>query len=146
LSCSFNKEEEKIVCVAGGGLTEFAGQTGVIYLAGQIFYVTMPNMGLAPGNSGTNPDDESCEGPDEERCEDPGDPGDPGDPPPACIPPEVLGADVEFVDGEDFTTSLFVPGDSLSEVSANAAQMLFGGEGWEDFQIVGPLGCGMSPQ
>ena len=58
----------------------------------------------------------------------------------------VLGADVDFVDGEDLTTQLFVPGDSLAEVSANAAQMLFGGEGWEDFQIVSPLGCGMSPQ
>jgi hypothetical protein len=153
--CSYNDDTEKIVCVVGGGLTEFAGQTGVIYLAGQIFYVTIPNMGLQPGDSGTNPDDESCEEPDEEGCEDPGgpsdpgnpgDPGDPGVPPPACIPPEVLGADVDFVDGEDVTTQLFVPGDSLAGVSANAAQMLFGGEGWEDFQIVSPLGCGMPPQ
>jgi hypothetical protein len=152
--CSYNDDTEKIVCVVGGGLTEFAGQTGVIYLAGQIFYVTIPNMGLPPGVSDTNPD-ESCDGPDEEGCEDPGgpaepgnpgDPGDPGDPPPACIPPEVLGADVDFVDGEDVVTQLFVPGASLAEVSANAAQMLFGGEGWEDFQIVSPLGCGMSPQ
>ena len=92
----------------------------------------------------------SCDELDEELCEDPGDPGNPGDPgtdpPAACIPPEVLGADVEFVDGEDVATTEFVPGETTAEVSANATQMLFGLEGWETFQIAGPLECGITPQ
>jgi hypothetical protein len=148
LYCSFNKEEGRIVCVVSGGLTEFAGQTGVIYLAGQIFYVTIPDRAL---HSGTDSEDETCSEEDEE-CEEPenpgepGGPGDPGNPPEACIPPDVLGADVEFVDGEDVATTEFVPGETMAEVSANATQMLFGLEGWETFQIAGPLECGMTPQ
>ncbi len=136
---------EQIVCVVSGGLTEFAGETGVIYLAGQIFYVTIPDRAL---HSGTDSEDETCPEEDEEceEPEDPGDPGDPGNPPEACIPPEVLGADVEFVDGEDVATTEFVPGETMAEVSANATQMLFGLEGWETFQIAGPLECGMTPQ
>jgi len=144
LHCSFNKEEGRIVCVATGALTEFAGETGVVYLAGQIFYVTMPTMGLQPGASGTESEDEACSEEDEEceESEDPGEPGDPGNPPPACTSPQVLGADVEFVDGEDVATTVFVPGETTGEVSANATGMLFGTEGWETFQIVGPLECG----
>jgi len=146
--CSYNEDEGRIVCVVSSGLTEYAGQTGVIYLAGQIFYVTIPDRAL---HSGTDPEDETCSEEDEE-CEepedpgDPGGPGDPGNPPEACIPPEVLGADVEFVDGEDVATTEFVPGETTAEVSANATQMLFGLEGWETFQIAGPLECGMTPQ
>ena len=152
--CSYNEDTERIVCVVSGGLTEFAGETGVIYLAGQIFHVTIPDMGLNHSNPGADSEDETCPEEDEE-CEEPedpgdpgnpGDPGDPGNPPEACIPPEVLGADVEFVDGEDVATTEFVPGETTAEVSANAAQMLFGLEGWETFQIAGPLECGMTPQ
>ena len=51
LHCSINKDEGRIVCVASGGLTEFADQTGVIYLAGQIFYVTIPDKKLVPNPS-----------------------------------------------------------------------------------------------
>jgi len=147
--CSYNDDTEKIVCVLSGGLTEFAGQTGVIYLSGQIFYVTMPAMGLPPGDSGTVSEDETCPEYDEE-CEEEEEPGDPGgdpggDPPAACTAPQVVGADVEFVDGEDVATTVFVPGDSTAAVDANAAQMLSVG-GWETFQRVGPLECGMPPQ
>ncbi len=46
LSCSFNDDEETVVCVVNGGITKYAGQTGVIYLAGQIFYVTIPDRVL----------------------------------------------------------------------------------------------------
>ena len=80
--CSYNDDTEKIVCVLSGGLTEFAGQTGIIYLAGQVFYVTIPDKGLPPGHSGTGSDDETCPE-DDEECEEeegPRDPGDPGTP------------------------------------------------------------------
>jgi len=40
--CTVNAERTQIVCVANGGLTQYAGQTGVIHLAGQIFYVIIP--------------------------------------------------------------------------------------------------------
>jgi hypothetical protein len=119
LHCSFNKEEGRIVCVASGALTEFAGETGVVYLAGQIFYVTMPTMGLQPGDSGTESEDEACSEEDEE-CEESEDPGDPVNPPPACASPQVVGADFEFVDGEDVATTVFVPCETTGEVSGNA--------------------------
>ena len=142
--CSFNEDIEQIVCVVSSGLTEFAGQTGVIYLAGQIFYVTIPDRALHSGDPST--DDESCDELDEELCEDPGDPGNPGNPPEACIPPDVLGADVEFEDSEGFTT-LFVPGETLQEVTANATQMMLDSGGfWEAFQIASSLECGFPPQ
>jgi type 1 fimbria pilin len=50
--CTVNKKEEKIVCVAGGGLTWYAGQTGVVYLAGQGFYVTIPSRSLTAAGCG----------------------------------------------------------------------------------------------
>ena len=126
LSCSFNDDEGTVVCVVNGGITRYAGQTGVIYLAGQIFYVTIPDRVLVPHKSNETcaEDEEEEEG---ETCidpSDPGKPGDPGDPPPACTPPEVLGANVEFVDGEDVTTMQFVPGATTAEVNANATAML----------------------
>jgi hypothetical protein len=42
-----------------------------------------------------------------------------------------LGADVEFVDGEDKVTIVFIEGASASAVNAAAAAMLFGPEGVE---------------
>jgi hypothetical protein len=48
-----------------------------------------------------------------------------------------------FIDGEDVTTIVFVPGETPDEVNANAAQMLFGPEGWEGFTPVTALECGM---
>src|SRR5919108_961301 len=64
LSCSFNEEdgEKTVVCVVGGGITRYAGQTGVIYLAGQIFYVTIPERKLVATKS-----NEACEEPEEEE-------------------------------------------------------------------------------
>ena len=37
LGCTVDKENENIICVLGGGLTQYAGQTGVIHLGGQVF-------------------------------------------------------------------------------------------------------------
>ena len=43
LSCSVNAGDGKIVCVVRGGLSdEYGGESAIIHLAGQIFYVTIP--------------------------------------------------------------------------------------------------------
>lgn len=42
LGCTVDKDAGRIVCVVGGDITPFAGQTGVLYLAGQMFYVPVP--------------------------------------------------------------------------------------------------------
>ena len=42
LACNVNKDDGRIVCVARGALTEYGGETGIIYLGGQVFYVKMP--------------------------------------------------------------------------------------------------------
>jgi len=50
LSCSVNRGDAKIVCVIRGGISdEYAGETGIIYLAGQVFYVTIPGRPLKCG-------------------------------------------------------------------------------------------------
>jgi len=91
LSCSVKKDEGKIVCVARGGLTEYGGETGIIYLAGQRFYVTIPYM---------------AEGPDDES---------------ACEDPDALGAQVRFEDSDGSLFTEFVPGGTLGEIEASAA-------------------------
>lgn len=95
LSCSVNKENGRIVCVARGGLTEFVGETAVIYLGGQVFYVTMPGKSFqAVGDAGET----GCEG--------------------------VLGADVTFKDIDGLFSTEFVEGDTIEEVKAAAEQAL----------------------
>src|SRR5215216_1797659 len=91
LYCTVDKEKENIVCVAGGSLTEYAGQTGVIYLAGQIFYVTIPDRVMP-------------------------EPVIMVEEPLVCEEPEVLGASVVFEDNEGKSYNEFVPGDTLQEV------------------------------
>lgn len=138
LSCSLNKEEGRIVCVAPGMIAQYAGQTGIIYLARQMFYVTIPDIRIRQSAA------VSCGDPDEDPCptQEPGNPGNPGTPPEACTPPQVLGANVEFEDAEGFTT-VFVSGDSLQAVNAHAIQMMANSNGfWEAFQIVSGLQCG----
>ena len=39
LGCTVKKQAGLIICVVGGDITPFAGQTAVIFLCGQIFYV-----------------------------------------------------------------------------------------------------------
>ncbi|WKZ37061.1 MAG: hypothetical protein QY332_03870 [Anaerolineales bacterium] len=91
LSCIFKADEGKIRCDVRGGLTQFAGQTGIIYLNGQIFYVIIPGRG----------------GPSEQAG------------PLVCPDGEVPGADVE-VDFGEFTDIVFVPGSTLEEVQNQA--------------------------
>jgi hypothetical protein len=95
LFCWVAEDKEHIVCNAQSILLPFAGQTGIIYLAGYIFYVEIPHAG----------------GPNQEAT-------------PTCAPGEELGADVSFAIsagfGGGFSTS-FVTGSSVANVSSNAA-------------------------
>lgn len=92
LYCWVRKAEGKILCVARGSLTEFAGQTGIIYLGGQIFYALIPNKHGVP---------------------------DQGDTSLTCEEGLVPGADVT-VDFGEFIDIVFVPGNTLEEVQDQA--------------------------
>jgi hypothetical protein len=92
LYCWVRKAEGRILCVARGSLTEFAGQTGIIYLGGQIFYVLIPNKHGIP---------------------------DQGDTSLTCEEGLVPGADVRVDFGEVIET-FFVPGGTLAEVQSQA--------------------------
>ena len=92
LFCWVLKEEGKIVCNAQGGLTQFAGQTAIIYLAGQIFYVTIPSPG--------GPHDET---------------------PLTCPQGQVPGANYDVDFGFGLDGPYFVPGADLTEVANQAA-------------------------
>jgi hypothetical protein len=96
LYCWVRKEEGKILCVAWGSLTEFAGQTGIIYLGGQIFYVIIPNKHGLPDNQ-----------------------------PLVCEQGLVPGADVTVDFGGGNIETFFVPGDTLANVQ-NQAGSWFG--------------------
>ena len=120
LGCTVDKEKENIVCVLGGGFTQYAGQTGILYLAGQVFYVTIPDRTL--------PEQTAVE-----------------EPPLVCEEPEVLGATVVFKDYNGFSYPEFVPGDTVEEVEA-LADLWVDGEFWVSHGPVGELGCGMPPQ
>jgi len=118
LYCTVDKEKENIVCVARGALTEYAGQTGIIHLAGQIFYVTIPDR-IFPVQTTV-------------------------DQPLVCVEPEVLGASVEFQTSEGSFTE-FVPGDTVQEVEARADSWV-DGEFILSHGPVGDLECGLPPQ
>lgn len=88
LFCWVADDKEHIVCNAQGGLTQFAGQTAIIYLGGQMFYVTVPAKGGAP---------------DKEEAA------------PTCEQGEVLGANYMVDFGGGYDGPYFVPGDTLAE-------------------------------
>ena len=94
LYCWVRKAEGKILCVAWGSLTQFAGQTGVIYLGGQIFYVPIPNKHGIP---------------------------DGGVAPLVCEQGLVPGADVTVDFGNGNVQTYFVPGNTSEEVEDQAA-------------------------
>ena len=91
LFCWVTTDKQYIVCNAQGGLTQFAGQAAIIYLAGQMFYVTIPHRG-APQEA-ASPE------------------------PLVCPEGQISGADVLF-DGDGFPT--FIPGNTLDEVASAA--------------------------
>jgi|CXWJ01.1.fsa_nt_gi hypothetical protein len=94
LFCWVTTDKQHIVCNAQGGLTQFAGQTAIIYLAGQMFYVTIPHRGSPPEATPTQ----------EET-------------PLVCPEGQVSGADVLFV-GDSFP--VFIQGSTLEEVQSSA--------------------------
>jgi hypothetical protein len=120
LYCTVDKEKENIVCVAGGGLTQYAGQTGIIYLAGQIFYVTVPDRVMP-------------------------EPVIMVEEPLVCEEPEVLGASVVFEDNEGKSYNEFVPGDTLQEVQDRADGWV-DGFFWVAHGPINELECGFPPQ
>jgi hypothetical protein len=97
LYCWARKDAGQIVCVLRGGLTEFAGQMGTIYLGGQVFWVLIPHKYGPPGE---------------------------GEVPLSCPDGLVPGADV-FVEFGEGTGTFFVPGETAEEVENNA-QSWFG--------------------
>lgn len=120
LGCTVNRAEERVVCVLRGGLTEYAGETGILYLGGQIFYVTIPGMKEPP-------EDESEEG--EEA--------------PACGEFEALGAWVIYYLEGVFDSEEFIEADSAEEVEQEAAQTASEEPGMT--YKVGDFGCHEAP-
>ena len=118
LGCTVNQEEAKIVCTLGSGLTQYAGQTGVIYLAGQVFYVTIPDRTL----------------PEEIVAEETL----------TCSETELMGAWVTFTfnffDLFEFSFEEFVEGNSLEEVESTAAQMMQDDPFLVSYEV-GEFGC-----
>lgn len=115
LYCWVRKEENKILCVARGGLTEFAGQMGIIYLGGQFFYV------IIPGKAGTPVEGKSL----------------------TCPEGQVPGADVTFFTSDETSETYFVPGSTDAEVQNNAESYL--GEYYVSIEEIGDLYCGKEP-
>jgi hypothetical protein len=120
LYCTVDKDKENIVCVAGGRLTQYAGQIGIIYLAGQIFYVTIPDKILPEVVI-------------------------PAEEPLVCEEPEVLGASVVFEDNEGNSYNEFVPGDTLQEIQDRADEWV-DGFFWVSHGPIHGLECGLPPQ
>jgi hypothetical protein len=115
LSCWVNKDAGKVICVAGGGLTQYAGQTGVITLAGRSFTVTIPGR--------TIPAD--------------------GDASLVCPEGSEPGANVTFQTGGGGTYTDFVAGESRSEVQDSAESWLDGSD-LVSILSVGSLYCNES--
>jgi hypothetical protein len=102
IHCRLNKEKDRIICVAGGGLTQYAGQMGILYVAGHAFYVIIPNRPALPVGEGSGPL--------------------------ACSDGTEAGAMVTFLTGGGDTISRFVHGSTLAEVSSNAGSWVDGSD------------------
>ncbi len=99
LGCTVNKEKTRIVCIGRGSLTDYAGQIGIIHLAGQLFYVTIPDR-PAPTVEETL----------------------------TCTEGTIAGADVTFRTGGGDTYVMFVSGSTIAEVRANAESYVDGSD------------------
>ena len=113
VDCTFKKDEGKIVCVAGGGITQYAGQTGALYLAGQVFTVRIPHK-EAPAVTETET-------------------------PPTCEAPNIMGANVTFMTFSEGKETFFVHGETRAEVKSNAQGYL--GEVLISILKIGDLYC-----
>lgn len=116
LSCWVNKEEGKVICVASAGLTQYAGETGVITLAGRSFTVTIPGRRMPVA-------DESI----------------------SCPEGTEPGANVTFETGGGDTVTLFISGESRSEVQNNAESWVDGSD-LVGILSIGNLFCGEIPR
>lgn len=116
LSCSVNKEAGKVICVAGGALTKYVGETGFIALAGRSFAVTIPGRTL-PATKSTSL---------------------------TCPAGTVLGAYVTFFTNDETTTTFFVTGSTSTAVRNSAENML--GEFLLSIEQIGSLYCGEEPR
>lgn len=115
LGCTVNQERTRIVCVGGGNLTEYAGQIGIIHLAGQLFYVTIPDRTLPKENENT---------------------------PLVCGEFETTGAYVTFYFEEGQPDTIFISGATLGEVQKTAQNWMDDSEGFiTGFEIVSELVC-----
>ncbi len=113
LGCTVNKEKTRIVCIGRGSLTEYAGQTGIIHLAGQLFYVTIPDRAL--------PKDATL----------------------TCGEFEVTGAYVTLYFAEGQPETFFVPGATLADVQQTVQNWMDGSEGYvTGFEFTSGLVCG----
>ncbi len=117
--CMVNKKAGKIICVAGSGLTQYAGQIGVLSFAGHSFYVKMPDKPPFPSVNGNVPL--------------------------SCPPGTEPGADVTFrTGGGDITRPFFISGSTLDEVRKSAESMVDGSD-WVAVESIGNLYCGEAP-
>ena len=122
LFCTVKKDDGLITCLARAEITQFQGQTGIVHLAGQIFYVMVPYF---------------TEPPDEGEGEGEGDEG--GDTSSVCPDPLVLGATVTYSDN----TSEFIAGNSLDAVAADAQSNAI--ENGVTVKKIGDLHCDTEP-
>lgn len=93
--CQVNKKAGKITCVAGSGLTRYAGQMGILSVAGHSFYVIIPDKPLLSF----------------------------GDASISCPPGTEPGAKVTFFLPLDGPYTQFVSGSTLAEVQQNAQKI-----------------------
>lgn len=100
LSCWVNKDEGKVICVASGGLTQYAGETGVITLAGRSFTVIIPGRRIPTEGAASL----------------------------VCPEGTEPGANVTFQTGGGGTYTDFVSGESRSEVQDNAESWVDGSD------------------
>jgi len=113
VSCWVNKNEGKIICVAGGGVTKYGGEAGFLHLAGHTFQVRIPHKGAQPVTETETP--------------------------PVCEAPNTFGANVTFATFSGGTETFFVHGETLGEVESHAQGYL--GEVLTSILEIGELYC-----
>lgn len=98
LFCWVSQERDHIICNAQKGLTQFAKQTAIIHLAGQVFYVEIPHARGPHENSAL---------------------------PLVCEDGMTLGADVmvDYGYGDGWEGPYFVEGSTFAEVQAQAENL-----------------------
>ncbi len=111
--CTVNKKAGKIICVAGSGLTQYAGQIGILTLAGHAFYVKIPDRSVPPPSVNGNPS--------------------------LCPPGTESGAMVSFFTSDETIETHFVSGSTLAQVQSNAENML--NDFLRGIEGIGDLSC-----